>query len=229
MIGQDWQPPYIDSVTTANGTQLNSTQKIITKFESFYSDLYSPKCSHTEGDILKHCVKLPARTIRSLLAPPNPIKIAATLDNVNKGGTPRLDGIPYKLYTQCLHAIAALLRLFTHVWNTGKVPESWCQSLVRLIPKQGQPSQWVKNYQPIALTGCDAKLLSNIINSKIQPTLISLIPNPLCHHNDEKEPRTDRCAFGFQKSIQLHVTSVAENCPHQHQPLNEHHQHYHGN
>jgi len=124
--------------------------------------------------IAQKILHLPKQLQHSLKLLPSPLEIAAILDQVDKQSSPGIDGFPY--WTYHLHAsITALSTLFLEVWSSARIPSSWGCSLTRPIPKEGQDPAFVYNHHPIALTYCDGKVLTRVINKQLLPTLQTLI------------------------------------------------------
>ncbi len=98
---------------------------------------------------------------------------------VNKQSSPGEDGLGYAFlyhlfrYPQ-LQAIT--LQVFNRAMLETKVPSSWHEIRVRLLPKKGDLSL-LKNWRPISLINCDAKIFTRIMHSRIRQ-LVSKVINP---------------------------------------------------
>ena len=94
-----------------------------------------------------------------------------------KYSSPGNDGLGYQ-YLNILFRIPALqpliLRVFNNALTKGEVPKSWKEIRVRLLPKKGDLSN-LKNWRPISLINCDAKIFTRILNTRIKPITNRLV------------------------------------------------------
>jgi hypothetical protein len=59
------------------------------------------------------------------------------------------------------------VKLFNLIFNTGYIPETWTDGLIKPIYKQkGNPNS-PENYRPISLLSCMGKLFTNILNKRL--------------------------------------------------------------
>jgi len=173
-IGKDFKPSIVPTIQH-NSTLLTQTPDIIAAFEAYYEELYSRKPVQNPTHLLQYALRLPQKVVRALRPPPDSPEVMATLGMMKKGGSPGPDGIPYDLYNSSA-AIEALTSLFRQIWGMGIVPRSWQQAMARPLPKEGRDPTLLKSYRPIALTNCDSKILTALINHRLQPFLPELIP-----------------------------------------------------
>ncbi|CAH8657915.1 unnamed protein product [Dicrocoelium dendriticum] len=97
-------------------------------------------------------------------------KILANLDGTKPAGP---DGI-HPLILKSLSTIIApsVTELFNRSLSTGLLPDDWKCSVVKPIPKGGNPSK-VDNYRPICLTAVLAKTLEKIVKKSLLQLLES--------------------------------------------------------
>ena len=50
----------------------------------------------------------------------------------------------------------------------GKIPDSFYEATITLIPNQDKDATKKENYRPISLMNIDAKILKNILANRIQ-------------------------------------------------------------
>jgi hypothetical protein len=68
--------------------------------------------------------------------------------------------------------------------QTGTLPPSHIESVITLLPKEGKNTKEIKNWRPITLSNCDAKIItkalatrmSKVLNEIIDPSQTAYIP-----------------------------------------------------
>ncbi|KAG0739794.1 hypothetical protein G6F16_011736 [Rhizopus arrhizus] len=96
-----------------------------------------------------------------------------------KQSSPGSDSLGYT-YLNLLYNLPCLETLVWQIYddalNKGIFPPSWKEIRIRLLPKKGDLTD-LKNWRPIALINCDAKIFSRLLTHRMAPLMKRLI-NP---------------------------------------------------
>jgi hypothetical protein len=107
-----------------------------------------------------------------------------TIDDILTGAqrspnhsSPGTDGLPYEILAVLLsHQQTAQLAhtVFKDALTLGIFPESWTTTCMCLLPKKGDLTD-LKNFRPISLINCDAKIFTRLLNQRLMPHMQQLI------------------------------------------------------
>uniref|UniRef100_A0A670HTD8 Reverse transcriptase domain-containing protein n=1 Tax=Podarcis muralis TaxID=64176 RepID=A0A670HTD8_PODMU len=103
------------------------------------------------------------------------VSVKEVRDAINKmknGKSPGPDGLPAKYYKKLVDLLAPVLtEVINNTLQEGRIPSSWKEAYITLIPKTENEKTDLKNYRPISLLNCDYKVFADIMASRLKNLL----------------------------------------------------------
>ena len=112
--------------------------------------------------------KLDQEEIENLNRPITSMEIETVIINLPANKSPGLDSFTDEFYQKGEELTSILLKLFQKIAEEGKLPNSFYEATISLLPKAEKDATKKENYRPISLMNIDAKILNKMLIIRIQ-------------------------------------------------------------
>ena len=183
LIKKQREKNQINKIRNENGeitADITEIQRII---KYYYQQLYANKMDNLEemDKFLEkyNFSKLNQEEIENINRPITSMAIETVIRNLPTTKAQDKDGFTDEFYQKFKEElIPILLKLFHNIAEEGKLPNSFYEVTITLIPKPDKDATEKENYRPVSLMNIDAKILSKILVNRIQQHIKKII-----HHD----------------------------------------------
>lgn len=176
----------IYKIRDLNSKNIQHKQNEIQKtFKKYYKLLYTqPRLENEQliGQFLDS-LNLPVMTEeqnQTLITEISEIELNNAISRLKANKSPGPDGFPSEWYkTFSSELIPGLLRACNTSLLEAKMPPSWSEAVISVIPKEGKDKLECSSYRPISVLNVDYKLFTSILAKRLEKILPQLI------HNDQ--------------------------------------------
>ena len=195
----------IKKIRNMSNEIIDDPDKILEEFKTFYENLYQETTSASPDIIeqktkkyVERFLKQKAKSITKakLLVQDESdditeIEVEKAIMKLNSKSAPGSDGLTSSLYqSQKAFFIPFLTKLYNDIGEKHRVPPSFEQALIKIIPKNEKALEVNGDFRPISLINTDLKIFSHFITERVKKVMNIVIGQHQTAHLADRNVHT---------------------------------------
>ena len=172
---------YISKIKS-EGKDYEGQEQVMEGIKSFYEKLYAKieknntqEEDNDDEDFYSECPRLTVKQREDMDKEMDLVELRRALATC-KDSAPGSDGITYEVYKRYWNLIGPyILDAWKYSNEVGVLPNSHLESIITLLPKENKDPTDIKNWRPITLSNCDAKIITKALAMRMAKVLESII------------------------------------------------------
>jgi hypothetical protein len=177
-LNKFYQKQKLITYITDEENQYQGQDQVIGGIRRFYEKLYSRNDTRTvnqDDSFFDECPKLSKEKSDSFEKDVTKDELLKALMSC-KHSAPGSDGIPYIVYRKLWHIVGDYIhKSWLYSKKTNSLPPSHIESVITILPKEGKNLNEIKNWRPITLSNCDAKIITKALAARMAGVLDEII------------------------------------------------------